>query len=90
MLSPFLVCSNGVNRMMILVRVFYSSMKPNLVVLLADLFNLFEIHPAKCVCYPGMEQQPTGKSVGSTLYTVAALVFLVVPIRFDPRLEQLS
>uniref|UniRef100_A0A2M4A2F4 Putative microtubule-binding calmodulin-regulated spectrin-associated n=1 Tax=Anopheles triannulatus TaxID=58253 RepID=A0A2M4A2F4_9DIPT len=35
------------------------SMKPNLVVLLADLFNLFEIHPAKCVCYPGMEQQPT-------------------------------
>ncbi|XP_058464489.1 patronin isoform X21 [Malaya genurostris] len=33
------------------------SMKQNLVVLLADLFNLFEIHPAKCVCYPGMEQQ---------------------------------
>lgn len=32
-------------------------MKQNLVVLLADLFNLFEIHPAKCVCYPGMEQQ---------------------------------
>uniref|UniRef100_A0AAG5DL18 CKK domain-containing protein n=1 Tax=Anopheles atroparvus TaxID=41427 RepID=A0AAG5DL18_ANOAO len=35
------------------------SMKQNLVVLLADLFNLFEIHPAKCVCYPGMEQQST-------------------------------
>ncbi|EAT37503.1 AAEL010510-PA [Aedes aegypti] len=33
------------------------AMKQNLVVLLADLFNLFEIHPAKCVCYPGMEQQ---------------------------------
>lgn len=32
-------------------------MKQNLVVLLADLFNLFEIHPAKCVCYPGMESQ---------------------------------
>ena len=32
-------------------------MKQNLVVLLADLFNLFEIHPAKCVCYPGMETQ---------------------------------
>lgn len=32
-------------------------MKQNLVVLLADLFNLFEIHPAKCVCYPGMDNQ---------------------------------
>uniref|UniRef100_A0A182YJE2 Uncharacterized protein n=1 Tax=Anopheles stephensi TaxID=30069 RepID=A0A182YJE2_ANOST len=39
------------------------SMKQNLVVLLADLFNLFEIHPAKCVCYPGMEQQsPVNRS----------------------------
>lgn len=36
-------------------------MKQNLVVLLADLFNLFEIHPAKCVCYPGMDQQSAGK-----------------------------
>lgn len=35
-------------------------MKQNLVVLLADFFNLFEIHPTKCVCYPGMEQS-TGK-----------------------------
>ncbi|XP_030388183.1 patronin isoform X33 [Scaptodrosophila lebanonensis] len=33
------------------------SMKLNLVVLLTDLFNLFEIHPAKCVCYPGMDAQ---------------------------------
>ncbi|KMY94572.1 uncharacterized protein Dsimw501_GD25467, isoform D [Drosophila simulans] len=33
------------------------SMKLNLVVLLTDLFNLFEIHPAKCVCYPGMDGQ---------------------------------
>lgn len=32
------------------------SMKQNLVVLLADFFNLFEIHPTKCVCYPGMDQ----------------------------------
>jgi hypothetical protein len=31
-------------------------MKPNLIVLLADLFNLLEIHPAKCVSYPGMDQ----------------------------------
>lgn len=35
----------------------FRSMKQNLVVLLADLFNLFEIHPAKCVAYPGMNQQ---------------------------------
>ncbi|XP_031639634.1 patronin-like, partial [Contarinia nasturtii] len=35
------------------------SMKQNLVVLLADLFNLFKIHPAKCVAYPGMDQQPS-------------------------------
>lgn len=38
------------------------AMKQNLVVLLADLFNLFEIHPTKCVNYPGMEQQVAGKS----------------------------
>ncbi|XP_037895553.1 patronin isoform X20 [Glossina fuscipes] len=31
------------------------SMKLNLLVLLADLFNLFEIHPANCVNYPGMD-----------------------------------
>jgi len=36
---------------------FDSSMKLNLVLLLTDLFNLFEIHPAKCVCYPGMDGQ---------------------------------
>jgi hypothetical protein len=30
----------------------YRHMKQNLVVLLADLFNLFEIHPAQCVDYP--------------------------------------
>lgn len=31
-------------------------MKQNLVVLLADMFNLFEIHPAPCVDYPESEQ----------------------------------
>lgn len=31
-------------------------MKQNLVVLLADLFNVFEIHPAPCVDYPESEQ----------------------------------
>ncbi|XP_055310753.1 patronin isoform X33 [Sitodiplosis mosellana] len=43
------------------------SMKQNLVVLLADLFNLFEIHPAKCVAYPGMDQQISmDRSVSAT------------------------
>lgn len=37
-------------------------MRHNLIALLADLYNLFEIHPSKCVNYPGMEQQ-SGKSV---------------------------
>ncbi|XP_070491304.1 patronin isoform X6 [Chironomus tepperi] len=31
------------------------NMKQNLVVLLADMFNLFEIHPAPCVDYPECE-----------------------------------
>ena len=44
-------------------------MKQNLVVLLADLFNLFEIHPAKCVCYPGMEQQSPGESKHDVFHT---------------------
>ncbi|XP_016976469.1 patronin isoform X14 [Drosophila rhopaloa] len=44
------------------------SMKLNLVVLLTDLFNLFEIHPAKCVCYPGMDGQvPHSNSFGGGL-----------------------
>ncbi|XP_030388181.1 patronin isoform X31 [Scaptodrosophila lebanonensis] len=44
------------------------SMKLNLVVLLTDLFNLFEIHPAKCVCYPGMDAQvPPTNSFGGGL-----------------------
>ena len=30
-------------------------MKQNLVVLLADMFNLFEIHPVQCVDYPEAE-----------------------------------
>lgn len=45
---------------------FSRSMKQNLVVLLADFFNLFEIHPTKCVCYPGMEQ-PSGNDFQSIL-----------------------
>ncbi|KFB37761.1 hypothetical protein ZHAS_00005076 [Anopheles sinensis] len=58
------------------------SMKQNLVVLLADLFNLFEIHPAKCVCYPGMEQQST-----ATIFspTEAGLLFLFRSITYGGR-----
>uniref|UniRef100_A0A336MXI7 CSON005804 protein n=1 Tax=Culicoides sonorensis TaxID=179676 RepID=A0A336MXI7_CULSO len=43
------------------------TMKQNLLVLLADLFNLFEIHPAKCVCYPEMEQQVVRSPSGTQL-----------------------
>lgn len=32
------------------------SMKQNLIVFLADLFNILEIHPVKCVRYPGMDK----------------------------------
>ncbi|KAK5646802.1 hypothetical protein RI129_005266 [Pyrocoelia pectoralis] len=32
------------------------SMKLNLIVFLADLFNVLEIHPVKCVLYPGMDK----------------------------------
>ncbi|XP_065163737.1 patronin isoform X3 [Atheta coriaria] len=34
------------------------AMKQNLIVFLADLFNLLEIHPVKCVRYPGMDRMP--------------------------------
>ncbi|XP_021710419.1 patronin isoform X24 [Aedes aegypti] len=47
------------------------AMKQNLVVLLADLFNLFEIHPAKCVCYPGMEQQQVADSAATNEHGIA-------------------
>ncbi|CAB3360070.1 Hypothetical predicted protein [Cloeon dipterum] len=30
-----------------------SSMNVNLLAFLADMFNIMEIHPAKCVCFPG-------------------------------------
>ncbi|XP_063226734.1 patronin isoform X2 [Bacillus rossius redtenbacheri] len=34
----------------------HGCMKPNLTVFLADLFNVLEIHPVKCVRYPGTER----------------------------------
>ena len=38
------------------IRFFYDrNMKQNLIALLADVFNLFEIHPAQCVDYPESE-----------------------------------
>lgn len=37
-------------------------MRPNLVVFLADLFNMLEIHPAKCVRFDkGAAQLTEGK-----------------------------
>ncbi|XP_057665161.1 patronin isoform X33 [Diorhabda carinulata] len=35
------------------------SMKQNLLVFIADLFNVMEINPAKCVRYPGMDKYST-------------------------------
>lgn len=35
-------------------------MKQNLVVFLADLFNVLEINPVKCVRYPGGDKVTTG------------------------------
>ncbi|XP_075169150.1 calmodulin-regulated spectrin-associated protein patronin isoform X7 [Haematobia irritans] len=41
------------------------SMKLNLLILLSDLFNLFEIHPANCVSYPGMDSVVTYTNTAS-------------------------
>ncbi|XP_011501000.1 PREDICTED: patronin isoform X3 [Ceratosolen solmsi marchali] len=35
------------------VRIIRGNMKQNFVVFLAEMYNVLEIHPAKCVCYPG-------------------------------------
>jgi len=39
-----------------MVIIIFRSMKQNLVVFLADMYNVLEIHPAKCVRYPGEER----------------------------------
>uniref|UniRef100_W8AY32 Short spindle protein 4 n=1 Tax=Ceratitis capitata TaxID=7213 RepID=W8AY32_CERCA len=54
-----------------------NSMKLNLVVLLADLFLLFEIHPAKCVCYPGMDAP--GKLLKNIYYSIQFAIFSAIP-----------
>lgn len=40
------------------------NMKQNLLVLLADLFNVLEIHPVKCVRFPGYERNRECKFFG--------------------------
>lgn len=35
-------------------------MKQNLIVFLADMFNVLEIHPVKCVRYPGVDKALRG------------------------------
>lgn len=35
-------------------------MHQNLLVMLADLFNMLEIHPAKCVRFPGSQGENSG------------------------------
>lgn len=43
---------------------YYRSMKQNLIAMLADLFNLLEVHPVQSVKYPGSgESQPAFFSV---------------------------
>lgn len=61
-------------------------MKQNLVVLLADLFNLFEIHPAKCVAYPGMDQQISSKHHRTLLKFVDIIFIFVIDFRFSDSL----
>lgn len=48
-----------------------SSMQQNLIVFLADLFNVLEIHPVKCVRFPGSEraQQSLKEGPKSTIHT---------------------
>lgn len=38
----------------------FRTMKQNLIVFLADMFNVLEIHPVKCVRYPGIDKSPRG------------------------------
>jgi hypothetical protein len=44
-------------------------MKQNLVVFLADLFNVLEIHPVKCVRFPGTDKSlKEGKTLFFSVY----------------------
>lgn len=81
------VVGGGSFRGYLIVAISFRSMRNNLIVLLADMFNLFEIHPAKCVTCPGPEQVTPGKcrSVGVSIFDVVAafpvaFVFSVVAL----------
>lgn len=50
-------------------------MRQNLVVFMADLFNVMEIHPAKCVRYPGMDKFSNGKEPDGVTIKVHYSVF---------------
>lgn len=55
-------------------------MRTNLIVLLADLFNLFEIHPAKCVTCPGPDQRTPGKPECTMIYIICVNPRLLLQI----------
>lgn len=60
-------------------------MRTNLIVLLADLLNLFEIHPAKCVSCPGLDPGVSGKPVrkpGRGAANMTMFLFTIIPIIF--------
>lgn len=53
-------------------------MKHNLVVLLADIFNLFEIHLAPCVDYPEAESQVASGELATRLDLINQLAQLLI------------
>lgn len=54
---------------------FSSSVKQNLVVFLADMFNVLEINPVKCVRYPGADKFSTGTYTEIREYIEWLLIF---------------
>lgn len=50
-------------------------MKQNLVVFLADLFNVLEIHPVKCVRFPGTDKN---LKEGKTLFFLSQYMLVRV------------
>lgn len=56
-------------------------MKQSLVVLLADIFNLFEIHPVQCVDYPEAENA-SGESTSFQPPRTCTLCFICLKYSF--------
>lgn len=54
-------------------------MKQNLVVLLADIFNLFEIHPVQCVDYPEAETASGELQVSYAIVLLASFASVFFP-----------